>query len=189
MARYVYELPEPTPEPESLEDLIRCALDKYDGEVSSSELLRYVGARFRAANIREAVDAMPDVVEYFHYASRGVPRLLFRRLDKSAVRSYIVFKGLRSFDDESIPNSAEVRFYLEQRPKDDARLAKEVAERKRLEDFWADSVESTRKAQEHIRHMKKCREWGRENGFAVGARGAIPKAVREAYKESTGVEL
>ncbi|MGW2539291.1 Lsr2 family DNA-binding protein [Kitasatospora sp. NPDC001574] len=37
--------------------------------------------------------------------------------------------------------------------------------------------------------MKLCREWGNANGFTVGTRGAIPKAVSEAYKEATGVEL
>ncbi|MFB7906385.1 histone-like nucleoid-structuring protein Lsr2 [Kitasatospora sp. NPDC056076] len=173
-----------------LEEMIRHALDEYEGEVSQSALRRYIGPNVRAADIQAVVDSMPDVVSYLGEPEGGgrCP-LIHRRLNKDDVISFIIAKGFRHREDSSVPHSNEVRYYLVEKPKEDARKAKAEAERKRWDELWADAEESRKRAEHHARHMKMCREWGNANGFVVGARGAIPKAVREAYKEETGVEL
>ncbi|MFJ9771844.1 histone-like nucleoid-structuring protein Lsr2 [Kitasatospora sp. NPDC101157] len=97
--------------------------------------------------------------------------------------------GMRDPDNTSEVLPPEVRYFQNYKPSYDARKAQERAARERMDASWARAEESRKRAQFHSHHMKKCREWGRENGFTVGTRGAIPKAVRKAYKEATGVEL
>ncbi|MFE4514788.1 hypothetical protein ACFRMQ_11440 [Kitasatospora sp. NPDC056783] len=173
-----------------LEEMIRRALDEYGGEMTNLSLLRYVGTSVRAAEIRAVVDSMPDVVSYFGDSSGGgrYP-LIHRRLDKADVAAFIVSKGFRHPEDGGIPSSAEVRYYLAEKPREDARQARAEAERKRWEAYWAKAEESRQKAEDHARHMRLCREWGNAHGYTVGTRGAISRDVREAYKRETGVEL
>ncbi len=97
--------------------------------------------------------------------------------------------GLREPDNTSEVTPPEVRYFLNYKPSHDARKANEKAAREQAEEGWKRAKESRQRAEHYARHMKLCREWGRESGFTVGTRGAIPKAVREAYKKATGVKL
>ncbi|MFD4904963.1 Lsr2 family DNA-binding protein [Kitasatospora purpeofusca] len=105
------------------------------------------------------------------------------------VRAFMVEVGMREPDNTSEVTPPEVRYFLKYKPSHDARKADERAARERMEEQWRRADESRQRAEHYARHMKLCREWGRENGYFVGTRGAIPKAVREAYKEATGVKL
>ncbi|MFJ5066502.1 histone-like nucleoid-structuring protein Lsr2 [Kitasatospora sp. NPDC088556] len=105
------------------------------------------------------------------------------------VRAFMVEVGLRDPGNISAVTPPEVRYFQKYKPSHDARKVLEEAKRKEWEERWARVAKSSERADYHARHMKKCREWGNENGFTVGTRGAIPKAVRQAYKEATGVEL
>ncbi|MFF1908597.1 histone-like nucleoid-structuring protein Lsr2 [Kitasatospora sp. NPDC058218] len=173
-----------------LEEMIRRALDENDGEIAQVPLLRYIGPAVRSADIRAVVDSMPDVVSYFGDPQEGgrCP-LIHRLLRKSDVLEFIASKGFRYSEDDGVPNSTEVRYYLAEKPREDARQERAAVERKRWEEQSAKAEESRQRAEHYARHMKLCREWGNANGFTVGTRGAIPKAVRKAYKEATGVEL
>ncbi|MGW3232499.1 Lsr2 family DNA-binding protein [Kitasatospora sp. NPDC001095] len=105
------------------------------------------------------------------------------------VRAFMVEVGLRDANDTSEVTPPEVRYFHNYKPSHDARKAKETAARELMEEGWRQADESRQRAEHHARHMRLCREWGNANGFTVGTRGAIPKAVRVAYKEATGVEL
>ncbi|MFJ4093416.1 hypothetical protein ACIPYS_17700 [Kitasatospora sp. NPDC089913] len=105
------------------------------------------------------------------------------------VRAYMVEIGMRDRDNTSEVTPPEIRYFQNYKPAHDARTAKERAEQEQRDARWVVIEESSQRAREHAHHMKACRVWGNANGFKVGTRGAIPKEVRQAYKEATGVEL
>ncbi|MEU1176576.1 hypothetical protein ABZ464_02820 [Streptomyces sp. NPDC005820] len=109
--------------------------------------------------------------------------------DPEDVRAYMVRKGMRDADDRSPVTPPEERFYAAYKPRDDARDAQEVERKRQSDEMW----ERAKAAQERYwrmkEHMRKAREWGRENGFFVGTRGRIPARVWAGYQEAIGEEL
>ncbi|MFE9456004.1 histone-like nucleoid-structuring protein Lsr2 [Streptomyces californicus] len=109
--------------------------------------------------------------------------------DTESVRAYMVRKGLRTADDYSDITPPEVRFYAQYKPSDDARDERERLAREASERMWEQAREAQERMYRMKEHMRKAREWGRENGFFVGTRGRIPARVWSAYQESIGEQL
>lgn len=67
----------------SLPELIREILDRYEGEATSSLMLRALGMRATAASLRSAVESMPDVkmIQGVTASGKGRPPVIYRRVD------------------------------------------------------------------------------------------------------------
>ncbi|MGW2710743.1 Lsr2 family DNA-binding protein [Streptomyces sp. NPDC001356] len=80
-----------------------------------------------------------------------------------------------------------IEMYQSERPKELERERREAEKRDRQKELDRQRRESTRAAAYHVWLMRDMREWGRENGYAIGTRGRIPRKVIEAYKEAKGL--
>ncbi|MFC9231371.1 histone-like nucleoid-structuring protein Lsr2 [Streptomyces decoyicus] len=101
----------------------------------------------------------------------------------------MVEKGLRPANSSLPVTPPEVRFYLEYKPRDDARAAQEAERKRQWDEMWERSKAAQAEALRMKEHMRKAREWGRDNGYFVGTRGRIPARVWKAYQESVGETL
>lgn len=110
-------------------------------------------------------------------------------VDPEDVRAYMVRQGMRTADDRSPVTPPEVRFYVEYKPRDDARDAREAERKRQWAEMWERSKAAQEKRWQMKEHMRKAREWGRENGFFVGTRGRIPARVWTGYQKAIGEEL
>ncbi|WP_051741462.1 DUF3987 domain-containing protein [Kitasatospora sp. MBT66] len=69
----------------STAEMIREVLQRYEGEASSTILLRALGTRVTAASVRSAVESMPDVeMETVRTGGRGAPRIMYRLIEPEA---------------------------------------------------------------------------------------------------------
>ncbi|WP_188285308.1 Lsr2 family protein [Streptomyces sp. CBMA29] len=109
--------------------------------------------------------------------------------DPEEVRAYMVAKGMRRPDEDSAVTPPEVRFFLDYKHRDDAREAAEAQRRRQQEASWKRAKAAQQAAWEHKEHMRKAREWGRENGHRVGTRGRIAAVVWSGYQQAMGISL
>jgi hypothetical protein len=109
--------------------------------------------------------------------------------DLEEVRAYMIRKGHRHPDDPWPVSPPEVRFYLLDKPLDDATRERRERERRKSEETWAEAARLREAAAEYREHKRKAREWGRQAGLFVGTRGRIPDAVWQGYQESIGRKL
>ncbi|MFE4514791.1 DUF3987 domain-containing protein [Kitasatospora sp. NPDC056783] len=66
----------------STAELVRAVLERYEGEASSTILLRALGSRVTAASVRAAVEQAPDLeMETVKGAGRGAPRIVYRLVE------------------------------------------------------------------------------------------------------------
>jgi hypothetical protein len=110
-------------------------------------------------------------------------------VDHEDVRAYMVRKGMRDADDYVPVTPPEIRFYVAYKPRDDARDTQEAERKRQSEEMWERAKVAQERRWRMKEHMRKAREWGRENGFFVGTRGRIPARVWSAYQEAIGEEL
>jgi len=103
------------------------------------------------------------------------------------IREHLVIWGVREEGDTSPLLPPEVRLFDNRYPSHIAKLKREMEERERWERIAEESREATRRIAEHKQLMHDMREWGRANGFFVGARGRISRKVINAYKEAKGL--
>ncbi|MFJ9771839.1 DUF3987 domain-containing protein [Kitasatospora sp. NPDC101157] len=69
----------------STAEMIREVLQRYEGEASSTILLRALGTRVTAASVRAAVEQMPDAtMETVRSGGRGAPRIMYRLIEPEA---------------------------------------------------------------------------------------------------------
>ncbi|MFB7906390.1 DUF3987 domain-containing protein [Kitasatospora sp. NPDC056076] len=70
----------------STEDLVREVLARYDGEATSTMILRTLGTKVTAASLKETTDAMPDVeVVKRRLHARGAPATVYRLVEPEPV--------------------------------------------------------------------------------------------------------
>ncbi|MET8702757.1 DUF3987 domain-containing protein [Kitasatospora sp. NPDC004723] len=69
----------------STAELVRAVLERYEGEASSTVLLRALGSRVTAASVRTAVEQAPDLeMETVKTGGRGAPRIMYRLIEPEA---------------------------------------------------------------------------------------------------------
>ncbi|QCX75727.1 hypothetical protein C9F11_10235 [Streptomyces sp. YIM 121038] len=79
------EAPKPGRVPRPLADLMADALDRHGGEMTATEMLRAVGSRFGAQQIRDEADRDPRVTwERVSTGNPGTKPIIFRLLSQSA---------------------------------------------------------------------------------------------------------
>jgi beta-phosphoglucomutase-like phosphatase (HAD superfamily) len=83
--------------------------------------------------------------------------------------------------------SQAIELYRKERARELAYDARKAAERARQDEMWAEAARTRKRAAELAERMRHMRRWGPENGFFVGTRGRIPKAVVKAYNEAMGI--
>ncbi|WP_340376622.1 histone-like nucleoid-structuring protein Lsr2 [Streptomyces sp. SS7] len=106
--------------------------------------------------------------------------------DPALVREFMVLSRLREPDDMREVTPPEVRYFNSYYPAHVEREKRAAQRRAQQEEWDRQRRESAKEAAHRAWLMKDMRKWGPENGFFVGTRGRIPRAVIEAYNEAKG---